>query len=73
MNKKYTEFNGLHLPTIEAEILAAWKAEQAFEQSVTLREGKNPFCILRGTPKCQWNARHSSCYFKDLKRYGLSL
>lgn len=43
MNKKYTEFNGLHLPTIEAEILAAWKAEQAFEQSVTLREGKNPF------------------------------
>ena len=48
MNKKYTEFNGLHLPTIEAEILAAWKAEQAFEQSVTLREGKTPFVFYEG-------------------------
>ena len=50
MNKKYTEFNGLHLPTIEAEILAAWKAEQAFEQSVTLREGKTPFVFYEGPP-----------------------
>lgn len=47
MNKKYTEFNGLHLPTIEAEILAAWKAEQAFEQSVTLREGKRLLFFTR--------------------------
>ena len=50
MNKKYTEFNGLHLPTIEAEILAAWKTEQAFEQSVTLREGKTPFVFYEGPP-----------------------
>ena len=50
MNKKYTEFNGLHLPTIEAEILAAWKAEQAFEQSVILREGKTPFVFYEGPP-----------------------
>jgi isoleucyl-tRNA synthetase len=50
MNKKYTEFNGLHLPTIEAEILAAWKAEQAFEQSITLREGKTPFVFYEGPP-----------------------
>jgi isoleucyl-tRNA synthetase len=50
MNKKYTEFNGLHLPTIEAEILAAWKTEQAFEQSVSLREGKTPFVFYEGPP-----------------------
>ena len=50
MNKKYTEFNGLHLPTIEAEILAAWKTEQAFEQSVILREGKTPFVFYEGPP-----------------------
>ena len=50
MNKKYKEFNGLHLPTIEAEILAAWKAEQAFEQSVSLREGKTPFVFYEGPP-----------------------
>ena len=50
MNKKYTEFNGLHLPTIEAEILTAWKAEQAFEQSVALREGKTPFVFYEGPP-----------------------
>jgi isoleucyl-tRNA synthetase len=36
MSNQYPEFNGLHLPTIEAEILAAWKKEQAFEQSVQL-------------------------------------
>ncbi len=50
MSKKYPEFNGLHLPTIEADILAAWKSEQAFEQSVALREGKTPFVFYEGPP-----------------------
>ncbi|MCX6331914.1 MAG: isoleucine--tRNA ligase [Bacteroidetes bacterium] len=50
MSKKYPEFNGLHLPTIEADILAAWKSEQAFEQSVALREGKPPFVFYEGPP-----------------------
>ena len=50
MNNKYPEFNGLHLPTIEAEILDAWKKEQAFEQSVQLREGKTPFVFYEGPP-----------------------
>ncbi len=50
MSNQYPEFNGLHLPTIEAEILAAWKKEQAFEQSVTLREGKTPFVFYEGPP-----------------------
>ena len=50
MNNKYPELNGLNLPAIEAEILAAWKSEQAFEQSVRLREGKKPFVFYEGPP-----------------------
>jgi isoleucyl-tRNA synthetase len=50
MSNQYPEFNGLHLPTIEAEILAAWKKEQAFEESVSLREGKTPFVFYEGPP-----------------------
>jgi isoleucyl-tRNA synthetase len=50
MSNQYPEFNGLHLPTIEAEILAAWKKEQAFEHSVQLREGKTPFVFYEGPP-----------------------
>ncbi len=50
MSNQYPEFNGLHLPTIEAEILAAWKKEQAFEQSVSLREGSTPFVFYEGPP-----------------------
>ncbi len=50
MSNQYPEFNGLHLPSIEAEILAAWKKEQAFEQSVQLRAGKTPFVFYEGPP-----------------------
>jgi len=50
MSNQYPEFSGLHLPTIEAAILAAWKKEQAFEQSVQLREGKTPFVFYEGPP-----------------------
>ena len=50
MNNKYPELNGLNLPAIEAEILAAWKSEQAFEQSVILREGQKPFVFYEGPP-----------------------
>ncbi len=50
MSNQYPEFNGLHLPTIESEILAAWKKEKAFEQSISLREGKTPFVFYEGPP-----------------------
>ena len=50
MSNKYPEFNGLHLPTIEAAVLATWKKEQAFEQSISLREGKKPFVFYEGPP-----------------------
>ena len=50
MSVKYPEFSGLNLPAIEQEILAKWDKEQAFEKSVSLREGKKPFVFYEGPP-----------------------
>ena len=47
---KYREFTGLNLPSIEQEILAKWNAENAFEKSVSLREGQQPFVFYEGPP-----------------------
>jgi isoleucyl-tRNA synthetase len=50
MRAKYAEFSGLHLPAIEQEILQKWKTDQAFEKSISLREGKKPFVFYEGPP-----------------------
>ncbi len=50
MSVKYPEFSGLNLPAIEQEILAKWNEGQAFEKSVSLREGKKPFVFYEGPP-----------------------
>ncbi len=50
MNIKYAEFTGLHLPAIEQEMLAAWKQEKTFEESITLREGQPHFVFYEGPP-----------------------
>ncbi len=50
MELKYREFTGLNLPAIEQEVLAAWTAGQAFEKSVSLREGATPFVFYEGPP-----------------------
>jgi len=47
---KYPEFSGLNLPKIEQEILSQWKESQAFEKSISLREGKKPFVFYEGPP-----------------------
>ena len=47
---KYPEFSGLNLPKIEQEILAKWKANEAFEKSISLREGRKPFVFYEGPP-----------------------
>lgn len=49
-NVKYKEFTGLNLPEIEEEILNEWAKEQAFEKSISLREGKQPFVFYEGPP-----------------------
>ena len=50
MSAKYAEFSGLNLPAIEQEILAKWAAEQAFEKSISLRDGNQPFVFYEGPP-----------------------
>src|SRR5215472_7995444 len=50
MGAKYKEFSGLNLPAIEQEILNTWDKEQAFEKSVSLRQGRQPFVFYEGPP-----------------------
>ncbi|HLF47519.1 MAG TPA: isoleucine--tRNA ligase [Chitinophagaceae bacterium] len=50
MSGKYKEFSGLNLPSIEQEILAQWQEKNAFEKSVSLREGATPFVFYEGPP-----------------------
>src|SRR6188768_181517 len=50
MSQKYREYQQLNLPSIEQEILAKWAEKQAFEKSVSLREGATPFVFFEGPP-----------------------
>ena len=50
MSQKYREYQQLNLPSIEQEILAKWVEKQAFEKSVTIREGATPFVFYEGPP-----------------------
>jgi isoleucyl-tRNA synthetase len=50
MSTKFTEYKGLNLPTVASEVLEFWKKENIFEQSVTSREGKEPFVFFEGPP-----------------------
>ncbi|MFL5788132.1 MAG: isoleucine--tRNA ligase [Flavisolibacter sp.] len=50
MTSRYKEFRHLNLPIIEKEILERWKDENAFEKSVEIREGAEPFVFYEGPP-----------------------
>jgi len=50
MITKYREFTGLDLPAFEQEILTKWSETQAFEKSVSLRDGATPFVFYEGPP-----------------------
>lgn len=50
MAAKYKEFTQLNLPSIEQEIIERWKASAAFEKSITIREGQQPFIFYEGPP-----------------------
>jgi isoleucyl-tRNA synthetase len=50
MQAKYREFQQLNLSRIGEEILAKWQAHNAFEKSVTQREGSIPFVFYEGPP-----------------------
>ena len=50
MAATYREYQQLNLPGIGDEILAQWNATDAFEKSVTIREGQPPFVFYEGPP-----------------------
>ncbi|NUY81289.1 isoleucine--tRNA ligase [Flavobacterium sp. MAH-1] len=50
MNAKFTEYKGLDLPTVASEVLDFWKKNHIFEQSVTSREGAQPYVFFEGPP-----------------------
>lgn len=50
MSARYKEFQQLNLPSIEKEVLAGWEAGKAFEKSVSIREGAEPFVFYEGPP-----------------------
>lgn len=50
MKTKYTEYDNLNLPEIAAEILAFWKNQGIFEQSVSTRENSPSYVFYEGPP-----------------------
>lgn len=50
MSTKFTEYKGLDLPGVASETLTFWKENHIFEQSVTSREGNEPFVFFEGPP-----------------------
>src|SRR4029079_4047800 len=50
MAVKYREYQQLNLPALEKEILEQWDQSQAFEKSVSLREGAPSFVFYEGPP-----------------------
>ncbi|MDP4218691.1 MAG: class I tRNA ligase family protein, partial [Bacteroidota bacterium] len=50
MAGKYAEYQQLDLPSIGRDLLAKWEAEEAFEKSVSLREGRTPYVFYEGPP-----------------------
>ncbi len=50
MSKKFKEHKGLDLPKLAEEVLDFWKDEKIFEQSISIREGAEPFVFFEGPP-----------------------
>ncbi len=50
MKQKYREYKQLNLTQIADEILESWNQQNAFEQSISNREGNTPFVFYEGPP-----------------------
>jgi isoleucyl-tRNA synthetase len=50
MKPLYKEYNQLDLPAIAGDILLSWEKNKAFEKSVELRQGSQPFVFYEGPP-----------------------
>ncbi len=47
---KYSEYKGLNMPSIEQDMLAKWKADEYFKQSLELRRNSESFVFYEGPP-----------------------
>ncbi|MBA2407400.1 MAG: isoleucine--tRNA ligase, partial [Chitinophagales bacterium] len=66
---KYPEFKNLNLPEIDQQIREFWQEEKIFEESVSSREGNEPFVFYEGPPSANGHPgiHHvMSRTFKDL-------
>jgi isoleucyl-tRNA synthetase len=50
MSIRYREYTHLDLPAVEAQVLARWEEEKAFEKSLEVRKGAKPFVFYEGPP-----------------------
>jgi len=50
MATQYRTFDKLSLPALEQETLARWEAENAFDKSISLRDGAPAFVFYEGPP-----------------------
>ncbi len=48
--KKFPEYNGLSLPSVNEEMLEKWNKEHLFEQSIDTRKGAPAFVFFEGPP-----------------------
>ncbi|GAC1483304.1 MAG: isoleucine--tRNA ligase [Flavisolibacter sp.] len=50
MVNRYKEYKHLNLPLIEKEILHKWEQDKAFQKSIDIRDGAEPFVFYEGPP-----------------------
>lgn len=50
MTRKYKEYKGLDLPSVNKEILKQWESERAFEQSLETRKDGPEYIFFEGPP-----------------------
>ncbi|HSV10448.1 MAG TPA: isoleucine--tRNA ligase [Hanamia sp.] len=50
MKQKYREYKQLNLTEIADDVLTSWSEENAFEKSISNRDGKTPFVFYEGPP-----------------------
>ncbi len=77
--KKFTEYSRFDLPEISREMLADWEKNHLFEQSVTTREGHEPFLFFEGPPSANGmpgihhvmarTIKDTFCRFKTMQGY----
>ncbi len=77
--KRFKEYKQLNLPELSREVLAQWEKEDLFHQSITTREGREPFYFFEGPPSANGmpgihhvlarTIKDTFCRFKTMRGY----